>query len=73
MQLYPADKVEELGRKGLIKDKLFPEANITDAKTDYEAGDLDSEAEIITALNSTNTTINEILAALESLGFVRSS
>jgi hypothetical protein len=56
-----------------LKETIFPEANISSAKTDYEAGDLDSEAEIITALNSTNTTINEIIAALESLGFVRSS
>jgi hypothetical protein len=41
-------------------------ANIVDAKTDYEAGDLDTEGEIIIALNLTNTKLNAVIAALEA-------
>jgi hypothetical protein len=44
------------------------QAHIADAKTDYTAGDLDSEAEVITAINATNTKINGILAMLETHG-----
>jgi len=40
---------------------------------DYEEGDLDTEAEIIAAFNSTNTTINAILAALEGVGILKTS
>jgi hypothetical protein len=36
-------------------------------KVDYTAGDLDSEAEIITALNATNTKLNAIITKLETL------
>ena len=35
-----------------------------DAKADYTTGDLDIEAEIIAAINATNTKINAILAKL---------
>lgn len=40
----------------------------SDLKTDYETGDLDSEAEIITAINATNTAINDIILILASAG-----
>ncbi|MDY6796951.1 MAG: fibronectin type III domain-containing protein [Actinomycetota bacterium] len=43
---------------------------ISDAKTDYTTGDLDTEAEIIAALNATNGKINDILAALRSHGLI---
>jgi len=41
-------------------------AHITDAKADYTTGDLDTEAETISAINATNVTVNSILAILES-------
>jgi hypothetical protein len=37
-------------------------------KVNYTAGDLDTEAEIITALNATNTAINTLRTALNALG-----
>ena len=37
-------------------------------KINYTAGDLDTEAEIITALNTTNTAINALRTALNNLG-----
>jgi hypothetical protein len=40
----------------------------TALKTDYTTGDLDSEAEIISAINATNTTVNSIITKLENLG-----
>lgn len=39
----------------------------TDLKEDYATGDLDSEAEIIAALNATNARINEIVEALNQI------
>jgi hypothetical protein len=39
-----------------------------DLKTNYGAGELDTEAKIITALNTTNAKINTILLALEDFG-----
>ena len=41
-------------------------AHVSDAKVNYGSGDLDSEAEIIAALNTTNGKLNSILAALEA-------
>lgn len=49
------------------------QAHIADAKTDYTTGDLDTEAEIIAAINATNTKINSILSALEAIGVLNSS
>ncbi len=43
---------------------------IADAETGYTAGDLDTEAEIIAALNATNGTINSILACLRGHGLI---
>ena len=48
-------------------------SHITDAKTDYTSGDLDSEAEIITAINAANVTLNAALVALETAGEVSAS
>lgn len=42
-------------------------------KVNYTAGDLDSEAEIITALNATNTKINSIITKLEALNLFAES
>lgn len=43
-------------------------AHLADLNTSYGAGDLDTEAEIITAFNTTNGRINDILAQLATLG-----
>lgn len=48
-------------------------STIADAKVDYTTGDLDAEAEVIAALNTTNGKINAILAALEGVGILASS
>lgn len=48
-------------------------AHITDAKTDYGATDLDTEAEIIAAVNAANVTVNATLLALETAGDVAAS
>lgn len=50
-----------------------PAENIAAAKTDYGEGDLDTEAEIIAALNTTNTKLNAVIAALEAFGIAASS
>lgn len=49
------------------------QAHEVDAKTDYVAGDLDTEAKIITAINATNTKINNLLVKLEAHGLLASS
>jgi len=48
-------------------------SHIADQKVDYETPDLDTEAEIIAAINATNTAINAILAALEGAGILKTS
>lgn len=57
----------------LIHAGLSQQAHINDAKIDYTTGDLDTEAEIIDAVNATNGKINSILAALEALKLLASS
>jgi len=52
---------------------VVQQAHIADAKTDYTTGDLDAEAEIIAAFNTTNGKINAILAALEAAEILASS
>lgn len=47
--------------------------HIANAKVNYTTGDLDIEAEIIAAINATNTTINAILTALEANGILKKS
>jgi len=44
-------------------------AHVADASVAYTTGDLDTEAEIIDAINATNGKINSILATLEAFGF----
>lgn len=48
-------------------------ANVVAAKTDYTAGDLDSEAEIIVATNLTNSKLNAVITALKGVGILASS
>ena len=50
--------------------KLYQQANIAAAKTDYGVGDLDSEAEIIAAINAANTKLNSILTILQNNGLM---
>ena len=57
----------------LRSDIMSAGLHIADAKVDYTAGDLDTEAKIITALNTTNGKINDILAALETNNILASS
>lgn len=49
------------------------QAHIANAKTDYAAGDLDTEAEVIAAFNTTNGKINSILSALRAAGILATS
>ena len=48
---------------------VVKQTGIAALKVDYTAGDLDTEAEIITALNTTNTAINALRTALNNYGF----
>ncbi len=52
---------------------VVQQAHIADAKVNYTTGDLDTEAELITAFNTTNGKINAILAALEAAGALASA
>jgi hypothetical protein len=47
---------------------VVQQTGVATQKTDYTAGDLDTEDEIITALNTTNTAINTLRTALNNLG-----
>lgn len=49
------------------------ETHIADAKVNYATPDLDTEAEIITAFNTTNGKINSILAILENAGIMKTA
>ena len=55
------------------KANLTQQAHLADLSVAYAAGGLDTEAEIIAAINATNTRVNNILAYLETLGLVASS
>lgn len=48
-------------------------AHIADAVTNYTTAGLDTEAELITAINATNTKLNAILVALEGAGILASA
>jgi hypothetical protein len=52
---------------------VVEQAHIADAKVNYTTGDLDTEAELITAFNTTNAKINALLAALEAAAVLASS
>lgn len=62
---------EKLGFCGAAP--VVPVTNITAAKTDYTTGDLDTEAEIISAINTLNGKINSILTGLKLLGLFKSA
>jgi hypothetical protein len=51
---------------------VVQQTGIAALKVDYTAGDLDTEAEIITAINTTNTAINALRTALNALGLTTS-
>ncbi len=48
---------------------ITPATGVAAQKVNYTTTDLDTEAEIIAAINTTNAAINTIRAALNSLGF----
>ena len=48
-------------------------SHLADLEAAYETPELDTEAEIIVAINATNTAINAIFAALEGAGILASS
>lgn len=52
---------------------VVQQANIAALKANYTTADLDTEAEIITALNATNTAFNDLLAKLKTLGLLASA
>ena len=49
------------------------ETHIADAKVNYATPDLDTEAEVIAAFNTTNGKINSILAMLENAGISKTA
>lgn len=63
-----AAELNKLDGSGAVVASGTQAVHVADAKVNYGAGDLDSEAEIITAVNLANTKINSILAALEAFG-----
>lgn len=64
----PTGKLALFGGAGAVQQN-----HIADGKTDYTTGDLDLEAEIIAAFNTTNGKINAILAALEAYEALKTS
>lgn len=52
---------------------VVQQAHIADALHSYGAGDLDIEAELITAINAHGAKINAVLAALEAAGVLASA
>ena len=48
-------------------------SHIADLEVAYETPELDTEAEIIVAINATNTAVNAVLLALEGVGVLASS
>jgi hypothetical protein len=61
-----AAEINKLSGAGAVVASGTQHAHVVDAKTDYTTLDLDTEAEIISALNTTNTKLNAVLAALEA-------
>lgn len=58
------------GLAALVGQQAYPGAAL---KEDYASGDLDTEAEVIAALNATNAMLNKLRTALINLGLVASS
>jgi hypothetical protein len=72
-QMYSADQAAgnacaHFRTEGGAVVKLYQQAHQADVKANYAAGELDTEAEIIAAVNATNTRINAMLATIENLG-----
>ena len=65
-----------INEKGLVADKngkpmlALRQALVADAKVNYATPGLDTEAEVIVAINATNTTVNAILDILEAHGLM---
>jgi hypothetical protein len=49
------------------------QTHLADLSVAYTTGDLDTEAEVISAINTTNGKINSIMAALENYGLLKTS
>lgn len=58
---------------GVISAAGTQASHIADASVTYTTEGLDTEAEIIAAINTTNGKINAILAALEGVGILAAS
>lgn len=54
-----------------VSEELYA-STIADASVAYTTGGLDTEAELIAAINTSNGKINSILAALRSAGVIKS-
>jgi hypothetical protein len=63
-----AAEINKLDGAGEVVASGTQQAHVADAKVDYTTGDLDTEAKIITAINTANGKINAALAALEAFG-----
>ena len=61
-----ATELNKLASAGDVVASGTTAANIADAKVNYTTGDLDTEAELIAAFNTTNGKINALIAALEA-------
>lgn len=53
--------------------KLYKQVLAADLEEAYETPELDTEAEVIAALNATNAKINDLIAALQNTGLLASS
>ena len=53
--------------------KLYQQVLAAGLEEAYEAGELDSEAEIISALNTTNAKLNDLIEAIHNTGLLASS
>lgn len=68
-----AAELNKLAGAGAVVASGTQVAHVADAKVNYTTEDLDTEAEIIAAINTANGKINSILAALEAFGINASS
>jgi hypothetical protein len=70
---YKTDGGDKLVIGGSITPATETQATaIANAKVNYTTGDMDSDAKIIAAFNTTNGKINSILAALRGVGIIAS-
>lgn len=70
-------KLEEVAPVTTLRAVINPEkpmeTHITALTETYGSGDLDTEAEIIAAINATNAALNDLFEKLEHYGIIRSS